>query len=499
MSVKKYYLALDQGTTGSTAILFDEKWHLSARGYKETTQIYPQPGWVEHNPVEIWQSMLEAIQQALDIAGANISQVASVGLDHEGESIVLWDKLTGQPVYNAIVWQDRRTARYADQLKEKSGTMIREKTGIDPDAYFSATKIKWILDNVPEAKALLKQGRLLEGNMDAWMVWKMTHGHVHVTDASTASRTMLLNIHTGQWDDDILALLDIDKSILPTICDSAMVFGHTDPLDFGGADIPISGILNDQQAALFGQACLAPGTIKTTYGTGCFMFMNTGDKPVDSPNGILTTVAWKLNNKMTFALDGGIYITGAATQWLRDGLQIIKSASETEAMATSIKDTGGVYFVPAFTGLAAPHWDSYARGTMVGITGGTKREHIVRATLESTAYQVKDILDVMEKDSKVPISVMRCDGGATVNNFLMQFQADILGIPIDLPKINETTALGAAYMSALGIGDFTSIDEIAGHWELAKHIEPHMSSDQRDSLMYDWHKAVERAKNWIEN
>ena len=498
MAAKKYYLALDQGTTGSTAILFDEQWHVAAHGYKETTQIYPQPGWVEHDPIEIWESMLVAIQQALTEAGATISQIACLGIDHEGESIVLWDKLTGQPVYNAIVWQDRRTARYADQLNEEHGDTIRKITGLNPDAYFSATKIKWVLDNVPQAQALQKQGRLLEGNMDAWMVWKMTHGHVHVTDASTASRTMLMDIHKGQWSDEILAIFGIDKSILPTICDSCTKFGYTDPLDFGGADIPISGILNDQQAALFGQACLTRGTVKTTYGTGCFMLMNTGDEPVSSP-GIVTTVAWKINNKLSYALDGGIYITGAATQWLRDGIKIINSASETEALAKSVKDTGGVYFVPAFSGLAAPHWDSYARGTIVGITGGTTREHIVRATLESTAYQVKDILDVLEKDSHVPITVMRCDGGATVNNFLMQFQADILGIPIDLPKVNETTALGAAYMAALGIGDFKSPEEIAAHWELARHIEPHMGQDERESLMYNWHRAVERAKNWIEN
>jgi len=496
MAAKKYYLALDQGTTGSTAILFDEKWHLAARGYKEITQIYPQPGWVEHDPIEIWESMLAAIQQALTTAGATVSQIACLGIDNEGESIVLWDKLTGQPVYNAIVWQDRRTARYADQLAEKSGAMIRKKTGLTPDAYFSATKIKWILDNVPQAKALLKQGRLLEGNMDAWMVWKMTHGRVHVTDASTASRTMLLNIHTGQWDEEILALFDIDPSILPTICDSAMVYGHTDPLDFGGADIPISGLLVDQQAALFGQACLNPGTIKTTYGTGCFMLMNTGKKPVDSPNGILTTVGWQLKGKMTFALDGGIYITGAATQWLRDGIKIINNASETEAMAISIKDTGGVYFVPAFTGLAAPHWDSYARGTMVGITGGTRREHIVRATLESTAYQVKDILDVMEKDSKVPISVMRCDGGATVNNFLMQFQADILGIPIDLPKITETTALGAAYLAGLAVSYWKSKKDVMSNRAVDRTFGPMIEEAERKERLEGWAEAVKRTHSW---
>lgn len=495
----KYYLGLDQGTTGSTAILFDDKWQLAARGYQEITQTYPQPGWVEHDPIEIWNSMLVAVQQALDIAHASVSDIACIGIDNEGESIVIWDKTTGIPIYNAIVWQDRRTSRYADQLTEKYGNTVREKTGLMIDSYFSATKIKWILDNVPGARDLLKAGRLLEGNMDAWMVWKMTHGKVHVTDASTASRTMLLNIHTGKWDDDIIEMLDLDKSILPEICDSAALFGRTDPIDFLGANIPISGLLVDQQAALFGQTCITPGTIKNTYGTGCFMLMNTGDKPVYSPNGILTTVAWQLNGKMTFALDGGVYITGAATQWLRDGLKIINNAAETETMARSVKDNGGVYFVPAFTGLAAPHWDSYARGTMIGITGGTTKEHIVRATLEATAYEVKDILDVMEKDSHVPITVLRCDGGATANGFLMQFQSDILGIPIDMPEITETTALGAAYMAALGIGEFSSIEDISAHWKLARHIEPQMSADERESLLYNWHRAVERAKYWIEN
>ena len=389
-------------------------------------------------------------------------------------------------------------ARYADELTKEHGEIIREKTGLMADSYFSGPKIKWIIDNVDGVKEKIQEGRILAGTLDTWLIWKMTHGRVHVTDCSTASRTMMLNIHTGKWDEEILDILGISKSILPEICDSSMMYGKTDPLDFLGASIPISGSVVDQQAALFGQACFRSGTIKCTYGTGCFMLMNTGDKAVYSKNGLLTTVAWKLNNKMTFALDGGIYITGAATQWLRDGIKIIKNASETEEMAYSVKDNGGVYFVPAFSGLAAPHWDSYARGTIVGITGGTTREHIVRATLEATAYQVKDNLDVMNMDSDMPITIMRADGGATANNFLMQFQADLLGIPVDVPVIQDTTALGAAQLAALGIGEFDSIEQLEGNWKLAKRYEPKMSVDERESLLYNWHRAVERAKNWSE-
>lgn len=494
---KKFYLGIDQGTTGTTTILFDENWNLAARGYREIRQIYPRAGWVEHDAVEIWESVLSAVQDAMSAVGAVPGDIACLGIDHEGESVVLWDRTTGAPIYNAIVWQDRRTARYSDTLTEKYGDLVRERTGLMIDSYFSATKIQWILDNVEGAREQMKAGRLLAGNMDAWLIWKMTHGRVHATDASTASRTMLFNIHTQKWDAEILNLLKIDESILPEIHDSASLFGRTDPMDFLGISTPISGVLVDQQAALFGQACTIPGTIKTTYGTGCFMLMNTGSTPVYSPNGILTTVAWQLGGKLDFALDGGIYISGAATQWLRDGLKIIHSASETEAMARRANDNGGVYFVPCFTGLAAPYWDSYARGMMIGLTGGTTQEHIVRATLESTAYQVKDVLDVMEKDSKVPVSVMRCDGGATVNSFLMQFQSDILGIPLDIPVVTDTTALGAAYMAALGIRDFTSIHDVASNWKLARTYEPQMSADERDSLLFNWHRAVERAQHWV--
>ncbi|MDO5549363.1 MAG: glycerol kinase GlpK [Eubacteriales bacterium] len=495
--MSKYYMGIDQGTTGTTVLILDEEWNLCARGYKEHTQYFPKPGWVEHDSLEIWDKILESVEMAIEIADANVDDIVCMGLDNQGETVVLWDNVTGMPVYNAIVWQDRRTAREADVIAEKYGDMIREKTGLVVDAYFSATKIKWVIENVPGVKEKIARGRINAGTLDTWMIWKLTHGKVFVTDQSTASRTMLFNVHTGQWDDEILQALDIPKEILPEIHDSAEVYGTTDPLDFFGARIPISGSVVDQQAALFGQACFESGTVKTTYGTGCFMLMNTGDKPVYSENGLLTTVGWGINEgKMTFALDGGIYIAGAAVQWLRDKLKIINNAAETEAIAESVPDTAGVFFVPAFSGLAAPHWDQYARGTMVGITGGTTREHIIRATLESMAYQVKDNLDVMVGDSGIPIEVMRVDGGAAVNNFLMQFQADILGIPVDVPEITETTALGAAYLAAYGVGEFKSLDEIKGKWKLKKRFEPKMDQETREDLLRKWHRAVERAKDW---
>jgi glycerol kinase len=496
---RKFYLGLDQGTTGTTALLLDENWSVVAHGYKEHTQIYPESGWVEHDPMEIWNAILYAIDQALKEAGASASEIACIGLDNQGETCMVWDPKTGNPVYNAIVWQDRRTSRYVDQLKEKHGSIIREKTGLVLDSYFSGTKIKWILDHVDNGIERAKAGDIIAGTLDTWMIWKLTHGKAHVTDYSTASRTMLLNIHTGEWDQEILDAIGIPRKVLPEICDSVQVYGYTDPLDFFGARIPISGSVVDQQAALFGQACYAPGNIKNTYGTGCFMLMNTGDKPVYSENGLLTTVAWGLNKKMTFALDGGVYITGAAVQWLRDKMRIIATAAETEEMAKSVEHTGGVYFVPAFVGLAAPHWDQYARGTIVGITGGTTREQLVRATLESVAYQVKDNLTVMNKDAGIPVEIMRVDGGMVANKFLMQFQADILGIPVDVPVITETTALGAAYLAAFGVGEFSSLDDLTSHWKLGQHFEPHMSSDERESRMHNWHRAVERSKAWEEN
>lgn len=493
----KYYIGLDQGTTGVTTLLLDEKWNAVSRGYKEIHQFYPNAGWVEHDAEEIWKCACETIQMVISEAHLGTGDtIACIGIDHEGESVVLWDRATGRPVYNAVIWQDRRTAQVADQLKQDHEEIILEKTGLIVDAYFSATKIQWILQNVEQARELADQDRLLAGTMDSWLVWKMTGGRVHITDASTASRTMLFNINTGEWDQDLLDLMEIDRKILPEICDSAQVYGYTDPDVFMGLQIPIASVMVDQQAALFGQACIEPGTVKTTYGTGCFMLMNTGEKPTRSENGLLTSVAWQLGKKRTYCMDGAIYISGAAVQWLRDGLKIISSASETEQRALSVENTNGVYFVPSFTGLAAPYWDSYARGTIVGITAGTTQEHIIRATLESSAYQVKDVLDRMVQDTNVPISVMRCDGGATSNGFLMQFQSDILGIPLDIPKITDTTALGAAYMAALGIGDFSDPSDICKHWVLDRHYEPKMSADQRESMLFQWHRAVERARNW---
>jgi len=496
---KKYFLGLDQGTTGTTALILDENWDIAGRGYKEHEQIYPEPGWVEHDPMEIWDAMLASIDEALKAADVDGKDIACIGLDNQGETCMIWNKNTGKPVYSAIVWQDRRTANNADELAKKHGDSIREKTGLVIDSYFSGTKFKWILEHVDGATELAKKGELLAGTLDSWMIWKLTHGKVHVTDYSTASRTMLLNIHKGEWDDEILDMIGIPKKILPEIHNSAEIYGYTDPLDFFGVKIPISGSVVDQQAALFGQACYKPGTVKTTYGTGCFMLMNTGDKPVYSKNGLLTTVAWGFDKKLTFALDGGVYIAGAAIQWLRDKLKIISKASQSEEMVVSCENTGGVYFVPAFAGLAAPHWDQYARGTIVGLTGSTTQEQIVRSTLESVAYQVKDNLDVMNMDSGIPIEVMRVDGGMVANQWLMQFQADIMGIPVDVPVITETTALGAAYLAALGIGEFGGLDELTSKWRLARRFEPNMSADQRESLLFDWRRAVERSKNWIQN
>ena len=495
----KYYLGLDQGTTGVTAILFDERWQQAARGYREIRQIYPQPGWVEHDAMDIWEAACFAVNQALCSVGAAGADVLCVGLDHEGESVVLWDSATGLPLSNTIVWQDRRTAEAAELLAETHGPLIREKTGLHVDSYFSALKLRWLLDHVPKAKNLLAQGRLMAGNMDAWLVWKMSGGQAHVTDPSTASRTMLMNLHSCSWDQDVLDILEIPQQILPEIRNSASLFAFADADSFCGISAPISGMVNDQQAALFGQTCFAPGTVKTTYGTGCFMLMNTGAKPIYSENGIVTTVGWRLDGKTTYALDGGIYISGAATQWLRDGLKIIRSAAETEAMAISAGSNGGVYFVPAFTGLAAPYWDSYARGTMVGITAGTTAEHIVRVTLESTAYQVSDLLKAMESDSGVPITAMRCDGGAVVNGFLMQFQSDILNLPVHIPAITDTTALGSAFMAAIGAGLCGSPEELTHHWQLKHIYEPKMSEDQRQHLLQRWHKAVDCARNWAES
>ena len=495
---KKYYLGIDQGTTGTTAIIFDENWKICSKGYTEHTQYYPQPGWVEHDPIEIWDKIKESVSIALHDAGLKADELRVIGLDNQGETCMVWDKNSGKPIYNAIVWQDRRTAKQSDELKEAYGDLITEKTGTQVDAYFSALKIKWILDNVEDAWKKADKGELLVGTLDTWILWKMTGGELYMTDPSTASRTMLFNLHTKQWDEEILNIIGIPLSILPVINDTVMTFGYTSPDDFFDVKIPIAGSVVDQASALFGQVCFKEGSVKTTYGTGCFMLMNTGNKPIRSRNGLITTVVWSKNKEITYALDGGVYIAGAAIQWLRDGIKIIDSPSDTEAMAISVPDTGGVTFVPAFVGLAAPYWDQYARGMMIGITAETTREHIVRATLEAIAFQVAENLDVMRKDSGMDIDVMRVDGGAVVNQFLMQFQSDILGIPIDVPVINETTALGAAFLAALGIGDFNTLDEISDIWKLGKRYEPKISEDERHSLIDQWKRAVKRSQKWVE-
>lgn len=495
---EKYYLGIDQGTTGTTALIFNEDWDICGKGYTEHTQYYPQPGWVEHDPKEIWEKVKDSVAMALHKAGLKAQDLRSIGIDNQGETCMVWDKNTGEPIYNAIVWQDRRTAKQSDKLKEDHGTMITQKTGVPVDAYFSALKIKWILDHVKDVWAKVENGELLAGTLDAWLIWKITGGEVFMTDPSTASRTMLYNLHEKKWDDEIMEIIGIPASILPEIKESSGIFGYSSS-EFLDAKIPIAGSIVDQAAALFGQACFDEGTVKTTYGTGCFMLMNTGNKPVQSKNGLVTTVVWGIDKNITYALDGGVYITGAAIQWLRDGLKIINDAAETEELARSVPDTGGVYFVPAFTGLAAPYWDQYARGMMIGITGGTTRAHIVRATLEAIAFQVAENLEIMQKDSGISIDVMRVDGGAVVNQFLMQFQADVLGIPVDVPIINETTALGAAYLAALGIGDFNSLDAISDNWKLRKRYLPSIGEDERKLLIEQWKKAVIRSRSWAES
>ena len=495
---KAYYLGVDQGTTGTTALILDDQWNVCSKGYKEHTQHYPKPGWVEHDPKEIWQRTQESIGLALDEAGLRASDIRVMGLDNQGETCMVWDRKTGEPVYNAIVWQDRRTAQVADRLRADHEELIREKTGVPVDAYFSGLKIQWILDNVENARRRAEKGELMAGTLDTYLLWKLSGGALNITDPSTAARTMMFNIHTGQWDEEILDLLNVPRSILAEIVDSSGTLGSTMAAVLLGAAIPIGSSLVDQPAALFGQACFTPGAVKTTYGTGCFMLMNTGSRPVRSPNGLVTTVVWRLKGEVTFALDGGVYITGAAVQWLRDGLKIIQNAAETETLSRTVPDSGGVYFVPAFVGLAAPHWDQYARGMIIGITGGTTRAHIARATLEAIAFQVRENLDVMRKDSGTAIEAMRVDGGAVVNEFLMQFQADMLGIPVDVPVINETTALGAAYLAALGIGDFGSLAEISTNWKLRKRYEPAISEDARGARLANWKKAVERCRRWAE-
>lgn len=490
----KYILSLDQGTTSSRAILFDQNGQMHSVAQKEFKQYYPQPGWVEHDAMEIWETQLEVARQAIAKQGISPEDIAAIGITNQRETSILWDKRNGKPVYHAIVWQCRRTAPHCDSLQEAGWTeKIREKTGLLIDAYFSATKIRWILQNVPEAKALADSGNLLFGTIDTWLIWNLTGGQVHATDYSNASRTMLFNIHTLEWDKELLELFEIPASILPEVRPSSGVFGNTLPLLFGAA-IPIAGAAGDQQSALFGQACFSPGTAKNTYGTGGFLLMNTGDKPVSSKNGLVTTIAWGLDGKITYALEGSIFVAGAAIQWLRDELKLISSAGETEGLCQAVEDTCGVYFVPAFVGLGAPYWDPYARGILTGLTRGANRCHIVRAAVESMAYQTYDVLHAMEQDAGIPLAELRVDGGAAANTFLLQFQSDITGVPVLRPSVLETTALGAAYLAGLAVGYWKDLTEIRRNWQVSCAFSPEASHEDAEKKMTSWHHAVKQAR-----
>ena len=495
--MKRFILALDQGTTSSRAILFDEDGIIQGVSQREFTQIFPQPGWVEHDPIEIWESQLAVAEEVIKTHSISAEQIAAIGITNQRETTVVWDKNTGMPIYNAIVWQDRRTASICERLKNEGLTeYISYETGLVIDAYFSGTKINWILDNVDGARVKANNGDLLFGTMDTWLLWKLTHGKVHATDYSNASRTMIYNIRSLKWDANMLKALDIPENMLPSVQPSSGIFGHTDVSLFG-KEIPIAGIAGDQQAALFGQVCWQPGMAKNTYGTGCFMLMNTGEKCIRSNNGLLTTIAWGLEDKVYYALEGSVFNAGAAVQWLRDGLGIIQSSKESEEIAFSVTDTGGVYLVPAFTGLGAPYWDMYARGSISGLTRGTTRAHIVRATLESLAYQTRDVLDIMSTESGITLSDLRVDGGASANNFLMQFQADQLHAKVERPTIIETTALGAAYLAGLAVGLWTK-DQINAQWQKERTFIPSPDTSIADKLYQGWKKAVERSRNWEE-
>jgi glycerol kinase len=500
MPGKSYILAIDQGTTRSTALLVDEDGRVVSSASREVRQFYPQPGWVEQDPRELLQTSMTAAQEALQKAEVppNGSGVRGIGITNQRETTVVWDRHTGEPVSNAIVWQCRRTAPLCEELKQKSMSQtVREKTGLIIDAYFSATKLRWLLDNIPQGQQRAQQGDLLFGTVDSWLVWHLTGGAVHVTDYSNASRTMLFNIHTLQWDRELLALLNIPEAVLPKVKPSSQVYGETVAGLLGDSRVPVGAIAGDQQAALFGQACYETGMAKNTYGTGSFVLLNTGSRPVPSQKGLVTTLAWGLASGVSYALEGSIFITGAAVQWLRDGLGIIASAAESEALARSVPDTGGVYFVPALAGLGAPYWDMYARGTIVGLTQGTTRNHLVRATLEAIAYQVRDVIETMGTEAGLQVPLLRVDGGGTANEFLMQFQADILGVPIQVAAVAETTALGAAYLAGLATGLWRGTGELAKNWRATRVYEPNMSIDQREVLYAGWKRAVERARAWV--
>lgn len=494
--MSKYIMALDAGTTSNRCIIFDKQGNMESVAQKEFTQIFPKPGWVEHDPSEIWSTQLGVATEAASRIGARAEDIAAMGITNQRETTIVWDKTTGEPVYNAIVWQCRRTSQYCDKLKADGYTdMIREKTGLVIDAYFSGTKVKWILDNVEGARERAERGDLLFGTVDTWLIWKLTGGKVHVTDYSNASRTMLYNIQKLEWDDEILKLLNIPKSMLPEVKPSSEVYGETETKFFGGP-IKIAGVAGDQQAALFGQACFNPGEAKNTYGTGAFLLMNTGEKPIFSKNGLVTTIAWGINGKVNYALEGSIFVAGSAIQWLRDELRIVYSSPDSEYMANRVEDSGDCYVIPAFTGLGAPYWDQYARGAIVGITRGTNRYHIVRATLESLGYLTNDVLHAMEEDSNIALKTLKVDGGASSNNFLMQFQSDVIGVPVRRPQTIETTAMGAAYLAGLAVGLYKDTNDIVNNWKLDKEFTPQKTEEQRQKLIKGWKKAVKYSFDW---
>lgn len=497
--MEKYILSFDAGTTSSRAIIFNKKGQIINVAQKEFQQIYPKAGWVEHDPMEIWASQSGVAREVLEMSAIRPDQIVGIGITNQRETTLVWDKNTGKPVYNAIVWQCRRTASYCERLKEKGWIdKIRDKTGLVLDAYFSATKIAWILDNVEGAREKAERGDLLFGTVDTWLVWNLTRGKVHVTDYSNASRTMLFNIEDLKWDDEILEALNIPKSMMPEVKDSSCIYGYTDEHTYGGARIPIAGIAGDQQAALFGQNCFKPGMVKNTYGTGCFVLMNTGQEMIRSKNGLLTTIAWGIDGKVSYALEGSVFIAGAAIQWLRDELRLVYDSPQSEYYANKIEDTDGVVVVPAFTGLGAPYWDMYARGGIFGLTRGTKREHLVRATLESLAYQSKDVIEAMQEDAKIPLAYLRVDGGASANNFLMQFQADMLNTEVHRPRTLETTSLGAAYLAGLAVGYWKDLDEISEDFSIDRTFKPQMSQEKRDKNYKYWKKAIERSMDWLD-
>ena len=490
--MEKYILALDQGTSSSRAIVFDQFGQTKAVSQKEFTQIFPKPGWVEHNPMEIWSSQASVIAEAITSIDINGLNIAAIGITNQRETTIVWDAETGEPVYNAIVWQDRRTSEFCDSLKRDGRTdLIRSKTGLIIDAYFSATKILWILENVPGARKRAEEGKLRFGTVDTWLIWMLTRGEIHVTDVTNASRTMLFNIHTLEWDKELLSLFNIPESMMPQVKSSSEVYGYTKTTLFAH-EVPIAGIAGDQQAALFGQMCTEPGSVKNTYGTGCFMLMNSGERPIMSSNNLLTTIAWKIGDKVNYALEGSIFVAGSVVQWLRDGLGIIRSSSEVEALAASVQDNGGVYFVPALTGLGAPHWDQYAKGSIYGLSRGTTAAHIARAALEGIAFQTMDIVNAMQKDAGVTLKELKVDGGASRNNLLMQFQADILGTSVIRPTVTETTALGAAYLAGLAVGYWESIDHIKSQWGVEMEFKPEASQESVDQLKAGWADAIGR-------